>query len=336
MDIGVSFGRFGSTALDKVQWAVEADELGFESIWVGESYGSDAFTPLAFIAARTKRIKLGTSVVQLAARSPANTAMSSSTLDRLSGGRLLLGLGVSSRMVVQSWHGVPMHSPVPWLRDYVGIVRAAWARTGPLQYRGSVLSVPPDLHGQIRMNIRPLRESIPIYLAANGAATVNLTAEIADGWMPVFFAAEAVDSVYRASLTSGNSARAGKTPLNVSPVMHVVAESDVRQGIESLRAETARYLVQGRAQDTNMNVRLARAYGFGAAVDSIRSLLERQRPRAEIAAAVPDDLIDAINLIGNSQRLRRRLKRLSDSGVDRVIGIVSEADTMNSFARSAL
>jgi F420-dependent oxidoreductase-like protein len=336
MDIGVSFGRFGSTALDKIEWAVEAESLGFESVWVGESYGSDALTPLSFIASKTSRIKLGTSVMQVAARSPASTAMSACTLDRLSGGRVILGLGVSSPAVVQGWHGAPLYRPVPWLRDYVGIIRAVWARDGRLQYLGTVLSVPPEAAGQIRLNVRPLREDIPVYLAANGPATVKLAAQIADGWMPVFFAAEAMESAYNLSLAGRPVSRVRKAPLNVSPVMHVAAGEDVRRGIETLRAETARYLTQAKAHDSNMNVRLARAYGFGHAVEAVRGLLACSAPRADIVAAVPDDLVDATNLIGGAERIRRKLQRLSDCGVSRVIGIVRNREAMYAFAESAL
>lgn len=336
MDIGVSFGRFGSTASNKIEWAVEAEGLGFESVWVGESYGSDALTPLSFIASRTTRINLGTSVLQLAARSPANTAMSACTLDRLSGGRLILGLGVSSAAVVQGWHGAPMRPAVPWLRDYVGILRAVWARQGPLRYRGTVLSVPPESDGQIRLNVRPLRADIPIYLAANGLATVRLTAEIADGWMPVFFAAEAMDAAYQCNSIAGDGIRVKKAPLNVSPVMHVAPVASVRRGIDELRGETARYLVQARAGDTNMNIRLARAYGFGDAVEAVRRVLETGGSRADVVAAIPDDLVDAVNLIGIGARIRRKLERLSDGGVHRVVGILSGPDAMRAFAVSAL
>lgn len=333
MDVGVSFGRFGSTAATKVEWATEAEQLGFESVWVGEGYGSDAITPLAYIAGRTHRIRLGTSVLQLAGRTPANAAMTVATLDRLSNGRLILGLGASTPAVVEGWHGSVAHPAVPWLREYVEIIRDVLLRNGPLAHEGTVYTIPSGgAASGIRMNVRPLREVVPIYLATNGAATVRLTAEIADGWMPVFFAPEAIDTVYASPLTDGRAARKLPGELGISPVVHVRTTTSVQSSLDDLRAETARYLSQGRAGPSNMSVRLATAYGFGSTVETVRSLLEAKAPRDAIAEVVPVELVDAINLVGSPTRIRARLNKFEDAGISRVIGIVPDRDTLHALA----
>src|SRR5688500_15011682 len=208
MRLGLNIGYSGS-AIGGVRPLIEqADKLGYDSVWAAEAYGSDAVTVLSYVAAKTERIKLGSAILQMPARTPANTAMTAMTLDALSGGRVLLGLGLSGPQVVEGWHGVPYGKPLGRTREYVEIVRKAIAREAPLEFTGQHYTIPyagedaTGLGKPLKSILHPVRPRIPIYLAAIGPRNVRLTAEIADGWLPIFYSPERED-IYNEHLDAG-------------------------------------------------------------------------------------------------------------------------------------
>src|SRR5690348_4176056 len=229
MRLGLSLGYWGARPGDALPLVQEAERLGFDSIWTAEAYGSDAVTPLAWLGALTSRIKLGTGIMQMPARTPAMTAMTAATLDLLSGGRVLLGLGVSGPQVVEGWHGVPYGKPLTRTREYVSILRTIWERKEPLDFQGEEYHIPiqggTGLGKPLKMIIHPLRPRIPIYLAAIGPKNIELAGEIADGWLPIFFA-PARQQAYLGALEAGLARRAAEEPFDIAPSVTVVVGDD--------------------------------------------------------------------------------------------------------------
>src|SRR5579885_290944 len=210
MRLGLALGYWGGRPTDATSLVLEAERLGFDSIWTSEAYGSDALTPLAWLGALTSRIKLGSDILQMPARTPAMTAMSAATLDLLSNGRVLLGLGVSGPQVVEGWHGQPYGKPLVRTREYIEIVRRIWAREAPLDFQGEEYQIPikdgTGLGKPLKLIVHPLRSRIPVYLAAIGPKNMELAGEIADGWLPIFYA-PARESTYLAPLDAGLAKR---------------------------------------------------------------------------------------------------------------------------------
>src|SRR5947209_2045920 len=231
-------------ALESVQ---EAERLGFESIWTAEAYGSDALMPLAWWGSSTERIKLGSAIVQISARTPAATAMAAMTLDHLSGGRLILGLGVSGPQVVEGWYGQPFAKPLARMREYIGILRQIWARQGPVANEGPHYPLPlPDGTGlgkPLKASIRPLREDIPIYLASEGPKNIALSAELCDGWLAIFYS-PSQDHFYREALSEG-FARPGalrsQDEFEVAANVPLIVTDEVEQAADALRPMYALY-----------------------------------------------------------------------------------------------
>src|SRR6058998_3679933 len=194
MRFGLNAGYSGARMSINMELVKEADRLGFHSVWAAEAYGSDAVTPVAWMAGQTQKIHIGTAIMQMPARTPAMTAMTATTLDQLSGGRFLLGLGVSGPQVVEGWHGVPYGKPLVRTREYVEIIRTILRREKPLEFHGECYDIPvrcgTGLGKPLKLILHPLRREIPIYLAAIGPKNVALAAEIADGWLPIFFSPE--------------------------------------------------------------------------------------------------------------------------------------------------
>ncbi len=210
MKLGLNLGFLTSSDPNPVPLAIEAEKLGYDSVWVAEAWGSDAVSLLAWVGASTKRISLGTAILQIPSRTPALTAMTAATLDRLSGGRLLLGLGVSGPQVIEGWHGVPYGKPLTRTRETVEIVRRILARDEPLVFRGESYTIPAEgseLGKPLKLMMAPLRKTIPIYLAALGPKNVALAAEIADGWLPILYSPFHA-GVFRESLDAGFAKRA--------------------------------------------------------------------------------------------------------------------------------
>ena len=209
MNLGLNIGYFGTAISDNFGLIAAAEDLGYDSVWTAEAYGADALTPLAWIAAKTERIKVGAAVFQMPARTPAMTAMTATTLDIMSNGRFLLGLGVSGPQVVEGWHGKPFGKPLVVTREYVEILRKIFARNEPVEYSGTYFELPysgedaTGLGKPLKIMMRPKNPDLPILLAAIGPKNVQLTAEIADGWLPIFFSPERTASVYAPLLEAG-------------------------------------------------------------------------------------------------------------------------------------
>ena len=304
-----------SLDMDKV---LELERLGYDSVWSAESYGSDAVTPLAWIAARTERLHVGTGIMQMGGRTPAATAMTAMTLDALSGGRFRLGLGVSGPQVVEGWHGQPFGKPLARTREYVEIVRRIFRREKALEFRGEYYQVPytgPDATGLGKplKSILHGRADLPIYLAAVGPKNIALAAEIADGWIPTFFAASRM-AMFRAWLDEGFRARGGAPArFDLMPMVAVVVGDDLAACRAPVKAKLALYVGGMGARGRNFYTDIARRYGYEEAAKTIQDLYLAGR-KAEAEAAVPDALVDEVALCGPRERIRERLAAWREAG----------------------
>jgi F420-dependent oxidoreductase-like protein len=297
-----------------------AERLGYDSIWTAEAYGSDAVTPAAWIAARTARIHVGTAIMQIAARTPAATAMTAMTLDALSGGRFRLGLGVSNPQVVEGWHGQRFGQPIRRTREYVEIVRAILRREKPLEHRGQHYQIPyvgPDASGLGKplKSILHGRADLPIYLAAIGPRNVALAAEIADGWLPIFFSPRRM-RMFQDWLDDGFRAAPGKARerFDIMPSMLVVVGDDVGACRAAVKSRLGLYVGGMGARGKNFYNDLARRYGYEEAAAKVQDLYLSGR-KAEAEAAVPDALVDEVALCGPRERIREQLATWTGSGV---------------------
>ena len=305
MRLGLSLGYWGARPMDAVPLVQEAERLGFDSVWTAEAYGSDAVTPLAWIGALTSRIKLGSGILQMPGRTPANTAMTAATLDLLSNGRVLLGLGLSGPQVVEGWHGQPYGKPLTRTREYVEILRRIWAREQPLDFQGEEYHIPiqggTGLGKPLKLTIHPLRKTIPIYLAAIGPKNVELCGEIADGWLPIFYS-PARESVYLGPLNAGLARRTSAEPFDIAPAVTVVLGDDVQMCRDMVKPMLALYIGGMGARGKNFYNDLARRYGYEAAAQEIQDLYLDGKKKAA-TAAVPDALVDEVALCGPKERI---------------------------------
>ena len=324
MRLGLNFGYWGSGASDNVAVAREAERLGYHSLWTAEAYGSDSVTPLVWLAAHTERINVGTAIMQMPARTPAMTAMTAATIDLLTGGRFLLGIGASGPQVVEGWHGVVYGKLLTRTREYVEIVRTILKREQPLEHHGQYYDIPVQggtgLGKPLKLIVHPLRPNIPIYVAAIGPKNVALAAEIADGWLPVFFSPRRV-SVFRASLDEGFARRSdGKTlaDFDIAPTVSVVVGDDVDACRMQVKPNLALYVGGMGARGKNFYNDLACRYGYEDAAKKIQDLYLAGK-RNEAIAAVPDELVDEIALCGPRERIRERLAAWREAGVTTLI-----------------
>jgi F420-dependent oxidoreductase-like protein len=316
-----------------VELVKTADELGVYAVWTAEAYGSDAVTPLAWLGAQTKQIKLGTAIMQMPGRTPANAAMTAMTLNQLSGGRFLMGLGLSGPQVVEGWHGVSYKMPLTRSREYVEIVRSIFARQEKVTYDGKLYQIP--YMGEDATGLgKPLRSTlhaqpdIPIYLAAIGPKNVELTAEIADGWLPIFFSPGKFEAIYGPSIKAG-LAKAGKnlSDLDIAPTVSVVITDNLNEGYNALRPMLALYIGGMGAKGKNFYYDLAVRYGYEAQAAEIQELyLERNVGAAMMK--VPEALIDEVALVGPKERVRERLQPWLDSPVTTMNLTVFDAGTL--------
>jgi F420-dependent oxidoreductase-like protein len=329
---------------DPVFWtglAEEAERCGFHSVWTSEAYGSDAISPLAWIGSRTQRIRLGTAIAQMPARSPATTAATAATLDHLSGGRVLLGLGTSGPQVAEGWHGQAWGRPLARTREYVAIVRAILRREEPLEHHGAHYDIPysgADASGlgkPLKIIVRPLRPEIPIYLAAIGPKNVALTAEIADGWLPIFFSPERFGQTHGPSLEEGFARRGGRPEgWDLAPQVPVVVSDDLGAARDSLRPLLALYVGGMGARGQNFYARLAARYGFEDQAARIQDLY-LEGSREEAAAAVPDALIDEVALVGDRARIADRLAAFEACGATTLILQTRQPEALRLLAELA-
>lgn len=314
MKLGLVFGYWGAAPRDDyIPLAREAERLGFDSVWVAESWGNDAFTFGAWVAAHTSTIKIGTGVVQVAARTPTATAMAAATLDHLSGGRLILGLGVSGPQVVEGWYGRPSNRPLARTREYVDVIRRALRREGPLTNDGEFFPLP--YHGEgssglgkpLKIMVHPLRSEIPIYIGAEGPKNVAQTAEIADGWLPLYY------SPFRPEVYADQLA-AAKPDFEVAALVNVAVTDDVAAGLWPVKATLGFYIGGMGAKGQNYHTKLMARMGFEAEAHKIQDLFFEGK-RDEAIAAVPDEFADEIALVGPPSRLAERLDAWRSSDV---------------------
>jgi F420-dependent oxidoreductase-like protein len=319
LKLGVNLGYWAGGPPPNVAETVRAaEEVGVDSIWTAESYGSDALTPLAWWGAATSRVKLGTAIVQLSARTPAATAMAAMTLDHLSGGRMILGLGVSGPQVVEGWYGQPFAKPLARTREYVAILREIWARDGVLRNDGPHYPLPlvggNGLGKALKSNIHPLRADIPIYLAAEGPKNIALSAEICDGWLPLFYSPYH-DDFYRDALTEGFArpqARHTSDDFEVAATVPLIVTDDVEAAADMLRPMYALYFGGMGARNTNFHADVAVRMGYEAEVARITELY-LAGDKAEAAAAIPTRLVEQLALIGPAAKIRDELAVWRDS-----------------------
>jgi len=342
MKLGLSIG-YSRAHLDiPVKLVQRAEELGYESVWTAEAYGSDAVTPLAFLAAHTSRIKLGTGIMQLAARTPANAAMSAATVDAMAGGgRFIVGLGVSGPQIVEGWYGQPWGKPYWRIRDYVAIMRKIFAREAPVTHDGREISLPYTGPGALGIG-KPLKSilhmnpNIPIFLATGNEATVKLTAEIADGWLPMGFMPGAMEE-YRPWLEEGfRRAGNGKgfSNFSIHAAVHVEVDNDVGAALSRLKPEVALYVGGMGHRTKNFHNDIMVRRGFGDAAKRIQELYLAGR-KEEAIAAVPDEWVDMKSLVGPPARIRQRYRAWEDSGADSLNVRSRQPEALEAMAKAA-
>jgi F420-dependent oxidoreductase-like protein len=317
MKLGLHAGYWGLgvSGEDQLRLAQEADRLGYDSIWAAEAYGSDAATVMAWLATNTSQAKIASGIFQMPARTPAMTAMTAATLDNISGGRMVLGLGMSGPQVVEGWHGQPFNHQLQRTREYVAVVRKALARE-TLTHDGEFYSVPrPGGPGKpLKLIIQPIQERIPIYLAAIGPKNTALAAEIADGWLPTMFAPDHIE-VFRPSLEEG-AKRAGRSvdDIDIAPMTSVAIEDDPDAARDLMRPFLALYIGGMGSRKKNFYNELVTRYGYGDDARKVQDLY-LDKKYDEAMAALPADLIDKITLCGTKEAIAERLAVYRDAGV---------------------
>ena len=297
---------------DATPLVLAAERLGYESVWTAESWGSDALTPLAWYGAQTSRIKLGTSVIQIGARTPAATAMAAVTLDYLSGGRLVLGVGVSGPQVVEGWYGTPFAQPLARTREYVELLRVMWRRQRPARSTGRHYPLPyrpgTGLGKPLLLNIQPLREDIPVYLGAQGPRNVALAAEIADGWLALFTDPQTISGVY------GGALAAAPAGFDIAATVNVIVTADLPAALQAAKQTLGFYIGGMGARSRNFHLEVVSRMGYEEAGRRVQDLFLDGR-RDEAIDAVPDELADAVCLLGPIGRIRERLDLWRNSPV---------------------
>jgi F420-dependent oxidoreductase-like protein len=345
--LGLNVGYWaGGPPPGAIESAQEAERLGFDSIWTAEAYGSDALLPLAWWGSHTERIQLGTGIVQISARTPAATAMAAMTLDHLSGGRLILGLGVSGPQVVEGWYGQSFAKPLARMREYIGILRDIWARQGPVTSQGPHYPLPyrggdglPEATGlgkPLKASIHPLREDIPIYLAAEGPKNIAMAAELCDGWLAIFYS-PAHDELYREPLAEGfarQGARHTAEDFEVAATVPFIVTDEVEAAIDAVRPMYALYFGGMGAKTANFHANVPIRMGYEAEVRQIQELYLSGK-KQEAAAAVPRALIEELTLIGPADRLRDKLAAWRESSVTTLL-ISGDPQTLHAAAELVL
>lgn len=321
MKLGLQIGYWGTGPLPETPALIRtAEDLGYESIWTAEAYGSDALTPLAWWGSATQHVKLGTSICQLSARSPSAMAMAAITLDHLSGGRLILGLGASGPQVVEGWYGDVYAKPLARTREYVEIIRKIVARDERVVHDGEryKIGLPGDsgLGKPLRSTVHPLRTDIPIYLGAEGPKNVAMTAEIADGWLALFYSKK-MDKEYREQLAEGFArpgARQTADTFEVACTVPTIVHDDVEQAADAMRPFLALYVGGMGARDRNFHFDVFCRMGYEAEATKIQALY-LDGNKAEAIAAVPTAMVEEICLIGPREKIRDELEEWKESCV---------------------
>ena len=317
-----------------VELAQEAETLGYDSVWSAEAWGNDAFTPLAWIGAQTKKIKLGTAVVQLSGRTPTACAMHALTLDLLSNGRLMLGLGVSGPQVVEGWYGRPFPKPLARTREYIDIIRQVFAREAPVTNDGPHYPLPYNgedgmgLGKPLKSITHPLRKEIPIYLGAEGPKNIALATEIADGWLPLFYNPYD-ESVYAQSLVNA------RPDFEIAQMVTVNITDDIDAGLLAVKYFLSFYVGGMGAKSTNFHKDLFVRMGYAEEAEKIQQFFFEDK-RDEAARVIPDDLADSLALIGPKDRIRDRLQAWRDSRVTTLLVATTDKEQLRDMAELIL
>ncbi len=342
MKLGLTLGYWGaqppSDALDKV---LEAERLGYDIVFTAESWGSDAFTPLAWYGSRTSRIRLGTSIVQISARTPTACAMSALTIDHLSGGRMVLGLGVSGPQVVEGWYGQPFGKPLARTREYISIIRSVLAREAPVTSDGPHYPMPyrgPNSLGlgkPLKPITHPLRADLPIWMGAEGPKNVALAAEVADGWLPIYYSPR-MGAMYKGWLAEGFARRA--TPVQhfeVATNGQVVVTNDIDATVNAMKPMLGFYIGGMGARDMNFHKDVFGRMGYEKEVQEVQDLFFEGKRDAAIAA-VPDSLVTDISLIGPVEKIRDDLAMWEEAGVTMLVVGARSAQELRTTADAVL
>ncbi|MGI8609179.1 MAG: LLM class F420-dependent oxidoreductase [Candidatus Dormibacteria bacterium] len=337
MKLGLGMGYWGAgpnpNTMDMVQ---EAESLGYDSMWTAEAYGSDALTPLAWYGAHTSRLRLGTSIIQLSARTPAATAMAAITMDHLTQGRFILGLGVSGPQVVEGWYGQSFAKPLARTREYVAIMRKVFAREGPVSFEGEHYRLPLEggtgLGKALKSTVHPLRRDIPIFLAAEGPKNVAMAAEIADGWFPFLYSPEH-DAHYREALAEGfgrATSRHGFEDFEIAVPSQVVINDDVEAAADWIRPFIALYVGGMGARGQNFHFDVVARMGFEEEATRIQDLYLEGR-KEEAVKAVPTRLVEAMAMIGPVGKIREEKARWENSLATTLI-VQGDSNTLRTMA----
>ena len=341
LKLGLNTGYWAGGPPPGMQEAIlEAERLGYDSVWTAEAYGSDCLTPLAWWGSRTERIRLGTAIVQMSARQPAATAMAAMTMDHLSGGRFVLGLGVSGPQVVEGWYGQPFAKPLARTREYIGILRDVWARQGPVTNDGQHYPLPlrdgTGLAKPLKSSIHPLREEIPIFLGAEGPKNVALCAELCDGWLAMLVCPENQDQ-FESFLDEGfarDGAQRTKEEFEVCATVPFIVSDDVEAGIDSLRPFYALYFGGMGAKGANFHANVPARMGYETEMAAIQELYLGGK-KDEAAARIPAELIDKLSLVGPRERIADRLDAWRESFVTTLL-VAGDANTLRTAAELVL
>lgn len=346
MKLGLQLGYwYAQPPVGVPELIADAERLGYDSIWTAEAYGSDAFTPLAWWGAQTTRVKLGTDLAQLSARTPTATAMTAMTLDHLSGGRFVLGLGVSGPQVVEGWYGQPFGRPLERTREYVEIMRRIWARKEPVTFEGAqhTLPVPADRAGAtglgkpLKSIVHPLRPDIPVYLGAEGPKNIALAAEIGDGWFPIFYA-PTNDDYAQAALAEGFArpgARHGADDFEVAATVPVICDDDVERAADGMRPFLALYIGGMGAKEANFHLDVFARMGYEAEAQEIQRLY-LAGDKVEATALVPRKLVEEVALIGPRDKIRDELQRWDESLMTTMLIGTNDPATLRMMAELCL
>jgi F420-dependent oxidoreductase-like protein len=345
MRLGISFGYqdWGAGLPDAIALAQEADRLGYHSGWVAEAYGTDAVTPITWLLAHTENLKMGSAIAQMPARAPAMTAMTAVTLDLMSGGRFLLGIGASGPQVSEGWYGEQYGKPLAKTREYVDILRTVWRREAPVEHHGEFYEIPyhgPGATGlgkPLKIIVHPRTAEIPIYIASIGPKNVELTAELADGWLPIFYSPTRAHDVWGDALTRGFAVadpdRA--TRFDIAPTVTVVLGDDVDALRDKVKPMLALYVGGMGAPGKNFYNDLACRYGYADVAAEIQDLYLGGK-KAEATALVPDDLVDDVSLLGPKERIADRLEIWKAAGVTTMIVAASQPEALRLMAELVL
>ena len=323
MKLGLQLGYWGAQPpTGTAELVAAAEEAGFDAIFTAEAWGSDAFTPLAWWGRETSRVRLGTSIVQMSGRTPTSIAMHALTLDHLSGGRVVLGMGVSGPQVVEGWYGEPFSKPLARTREVVDIIRQVLAREEKVTNAGPHYPLPyvgegaTGLGKPLKPIVHPLRADIPIWLGAEGPKNVAQTAEIADGWIPIFYTPKSA-AMYQPWLDEGfarEGARRTRADFEIAATCHVQVTDDKQSVLDAMKPVTALYMGGMGAKDQNFHKQVFERMGYAELADEVQGLYLEGR-KDEAAARIPDELVDDMHIVGSAAEVRERAAQWEETGV---------------------